>query len=85
MNVVTRRMMCMRCGKQFEVTPWVGGNWRIAQAIPDAVPFLISSTKPVCTDPRCEAHGLADMNCERVTTEAGHVIVIESCEKPRLN
>lgn len=76
--------MCFGCGKSYNVSPWLGGCWHITQAEADAVPYIVSAAKPVCTNPTC-AHVLADMNSERVTTDSGHVIVLESCERPRLN
>jgi len=85
MNVITRRMQCLKCGKSYNVTPWLGGCWRITEAEEDATPFLVAASYPICLDPRCESHKLADMNSERVTTDAGDVIVLENCERPALN
>jgi len=84
-NVITRRMQCFACGKLYNVTRPRRDCWHITHAEAGAVPFIVASSYPICIDPRCEAHKLADMNSERVTTDAGDVIVLDSCERPTLN
>lgn len=85
MNVVTRRMQCFACGKSYNVTPYLGGCWHITHAAPDALPFLVSSARPICPDPRCGSKVLADMDSERVSVSDGRMIFLDVCERPVLN
>lgn len=86
MNVITRRMQCFACGREYDVTPWYSGTWRETMVNRDAPqPFIIAARLPICADPLCQGKELVDMNSERVNVDSGAIIVIDSCERPYLN